>query len=375
MTRKTIAVIFGGQSGEHEVSLVSGHAVMSNLNQHRYHILPVGITRTGEWLVGSDALVQLVAAADPSRLPTGVDWQAIHTEEVSNGHMRLGEGHHAWHPGGLFMSLKVDVIFPVLHGPKGEDGAVQGLFEVANIAYVGCGVAAGAVGMDKALMKGAFAAAGLPQLPYHLVLRSAWRTDPAAVVATLEERFAYPMFVKPANMGSSVGVSRAANRVALEEGLHEAARYDRRMVVEPGIPCREFEVAVLGNDTPQASVVGETVAAGEWFSYEAKYLSGQSRATIPATIAPDTAEQMRALAIRAFAAVDGAGLSRVDFLQHKETGELYLNEINTLPGFTPHSMYPKLWAASGLTYEQLLDRLIELALERHNEKQQNQTGA
>jgi D-alanine-D-alanine ligase len=255
-------------------------------------------------------------------------------------------------------------VFPVLHGPMGEDGTVQGLLELAGVPYVGCGVLASAVGMDKAMMKAAFAAAGLPLVPWLLVRRADWELDAQRAADQVEGALRYPMFVKPANMGSSVGITKATDRASLERGLTAAAGYDRRIVVEQGIPAREIEVSVLGNERPEASVPGEVVPSNEWYDYEAKYLSGASQILIPAPVPPALAEQVRALAVRAFAAVDGAGLARVDFLLNRETGELFLNEVNTMPGFTPVSMYAKMWEASGLPYAALLDRLVRLALER-----------
>jgi D-alanine-D-alanine ligase len=246
----------------------------------------------------------------------------------------------------------------------GEDGTVQGLLELAGVPYVGCGVAASAVGMDKALMKAAFAAAGLPLLPWLLVRRAELEAGAEAVYDRVEAGLRYPVFVKPANMGSSVGVGKAKDRDGLRAAFAEAARYDRRIVVEQGIPAREIEVSVLGNDAPEASVPGEVVPSGEWYDYAAKYLDGESQILIPAPIEPELARRVQELAVRAFLAIDGAGLARVDFLLDKERGELWLNEANTMPGFTPISMYAKMWAASGLDYPRLLDRLVELALER-----------
>jgi D-alanine-D-alanine ligase len=260
----------------------------------------------------------------------------------------------------------VDVVFPVLHGPMGEDGTVQGLLELAGVPYVGCGVAASAVGMDKALMKAAFVAAGLPVLPWLLVRRTELERDHGVEVACdrVEGELRYPVFVKPANMGSSVGVSKAKDRDGLRAAFAEAARYDRRIVVEQGIPAREIEISVLGNEAPVASVPGEVVPSGEWYDYAAKYLDGESQILIPAPIAAELAERVAELAVKAFLAIDGSGLARVDFLLDKESGELWLNEVNTMPGFTPISMYAKMWAASGLGYAALLDRLVELAEER-----------
>lgn len=354
--KMTVAVLFGGQSGEHEVSLVSSHAIMTTLDPARYEVLPVGITREGRWLAGAGAHAALVAAADRARLPAGV---TLSTEVAGT----LIEDFDLLHAAG-----QVDVVFPVLHGPMGEDGTVQGLLELAGLPYVGCGVAASAVGMDKALMKAAFAAAGLPLLPWRLVRRVDLLADGEAACARVEAALRYPVFVKPANMGSSVGVSKAQDRNGLRAALAEAARYDRRIVVEQGIPAREIEVSVLGNDAPEASVPGEIVPSGEWYDYTAKYLAGASRLLIPAPLEAALTERARAMALEAFLAIDGAGLSRVDFLLDRETGALWLNEVNTMPGFTPISMYPQLWAASGLAYPDLLDRLIQLALERHQQR-------
>jgi D-alanine-D-alanine ligase len=251
----------------------------------------------------------------------------------------------------------------------GEDGTIQGLFELAGVAYVGCGVLAAAVGMDKAMMKSAFAAAGLPLLPWLLVRRVELEQNIETVADRIEQQLHYPMFVKPANMGSSVGISKAKDRAGLLAGLLDAARYDRRIVVEQGINAREIEVSVLGNETVVASVAGEVVPSNEWYDYEAKYLAGKSQILIPAPIDTELAEQVRTLAALAFAAVDGAGLARVDFLLDKDTGGLYINEVNTMPGFTPVSMYAQMWAASGLAYPQLLDRLVQLAIERNQQRQ------
>jgi len=359
--KMTVAVLFGGQSGEHEVSLVSSHGIMQTLDPERYEVLPVGITRTGRWLAGAGAHAALVAAADRDRLPTGVTLSTDAGPLIEDFDLLRAAG-------------RIDVVFPVLHGPMGEDGTVQGLLELAGLPYVGCGVAASAVGMDKALMKAAFAAAGLPVLPWLLVRRVDLLADSEAVCARVEAALPYPVFVKPANMGSSVGVSKAQDRAGLRAGLAEAARYDRRIVVEQGIPAREIEVSVLGNDAPAASVPGEVVPSGEWYDYTAKYLADASQLLIPAPLEADLAERARALALEAFLAIDGAGLSRVDFLLDRETGALWVNEVNTMPGFTPISMYPRLWAASGLAYPQLLDRLIQLALERHQQRPPGRSG-
>jgi D-alanine-D-alanine ligase len=359
----TVAVLFGGQSGEHEVSLVSAHAVMAGLDPERYELLPIGITKAGRWVTGPGAHAALIAAADKAQLPTSFTDTASAPAEAEDV-LAITRADVAERPTASRMLPPVDVVFPVLHGPLGEDGTVQGLLELAGLPYVGCGVAASAVGMDKALMKAAFAAAGLPVLPWTLVRRSELQRDPEAVYAAVEAALVYPVFVKPANMGSSVGVSKAKDRAGLQAAFAEAARFDRRIVVEQGIPAREIEISVLGNEQPEASVPGEIVPSGEWYDYAAKYLDGRSQTLIPAPIDAALTAQVRALALKAFLAIDGAGLARVDFLLHKETGELWLNEVNTMPGFTPISMYAKMWAASGLDYPKLLDRLIELALER-----------
>lgn len=361
---KTVAVLFGGQSGEHEVSLVSAHGVMTALDPTKYRLLPIGITKDGYWITGNDAMAQLIALADQQRLPAGMNWQTIHSELSSDGHVLPPEPHHAWHPGRLFRALNVDVVFPVLHGPRGEDGTVQGLLELSGVPYVGCGVAASAVGMDKGLMKAVFAAAGLPVLPWLLVQRGQWQRNALGVSTHVEAHLSYPVFVKPANMGSSVGVNKARNRSELESALVEAAYYDRRIVIEQGIAAREIEVSVLGNDDPIASIPGEVVPSDEWYTYEAKYLSGRSEIIIPAPIDPILVDQVRSLALQAFMAVDGAGLARVDFLLDKESSKLWVNEVNTMPGFTAGSMYAKMWASSGLDYPALLERLIDLAFER-----------
>jgi D-alanine-D-alanine ligase len=362
-----VAVLFGGQSGEHEVSLVSAAAVMAALDLERYTILPVGIGKEGRWTAGAGAHAALVAAADKAQLPSSFvppepDAQA---GERSQTLVAAADRERLPSVAGL-LPAEIDVVFPVLHGPMGEDGTVQGLLELAGVPYVGCGVAASAVGMDKGLMKAAFVAAGLPVLPWLLVRRSELAADAEAVYRRVEATLRYPVFVKPANMGSSVGVGKAKDRAGLVAAFAEAARYDRRIVVEQGIAAREIEISVLGNEAPEASVPGEVIPSGEWYDYAAKYLDGESQIVIPAPIDADLAAHVRELALRAFLAIDGAGLARVDFLLDKESGALWLNEVNTMPGFTPISMYAKMWAASGLEYPALLDRLIALALERRS---------
>lgn len=353
-----VGVIFGGRSGEHEVSLNSAQSIMKALNPQKYEVVPIGITKQGQWLAG-EAVLALTAGdtsqTHPVTLPPDPQTAALVGQ---NGHSE---------------KTAVDVIIPVLHGPYGEDGTMQGLLELANIPYVGAGVLGSAVGMDKAVFKQVMQAHGLPVLPWQLVLHSTFQKHPTQVLDQLEKTLSYPMFVKPANLGSSVGIHKCHTRPELEEGLHNAGRYDRRLVVEQGATVREFEVSVLGNEAPQASVVGEVRPKREFYDYVAKYISDDSELFIPADISPELAQQIQEMAVQVFIAIDGAGLGRVDFLYDVDHHQLYVNEINTMPGFTNISMYPKLWEASGLSYPQLLDKLIELALERHHQKNQLET--
>lgn len=350
MSKLRVGVLYGGRSGEHEVSLRSARSVIAAFDPLRYEVMLLAIDKQGRWLAGPDAAGLLTA---PGPAPAETTGSLVPQAE----------------------SLRsLDVIFPVLHGPLGEDGTVQGLLELADIPYVGCGVAAAAVGMDKATCKAVFAAHGLPQAPYLTLKRLRWQADPEAVLDAIEARLPYPVFVKPANLGSSVGISKATDRASLRQALDEAARYDRKLVVEQGIDAREIEVSVLGNDEPAASVPGEVIPSREFYDYAAKYLDSDSRLLIPAPLTPEQTAQVQQLAVAAFLAIDGAGMARVDFLLDRQTGQLYLNEVNTIPGFTSISMYPKLWEASSLPFPQLVDRLIELALERHQEKSRSETS-
>lgn len=366
-----IGVIFGGRSGEHEVSLRSARSVMAALDPERYEVVPVGITKEGRWIAaGVEALASGAGQMRPATLlpePTDASLRAVEPTPsdpaVSN----------------LSVIAELDVVFPVLHGPYGEDGTVQGLLELAGLPYVGAGVVGSAVGMDKAIFKMVMSAAGLPVLPWVLCTRRQWQTEPDAVIAAVERALPYPVFTKPVNLGSSVGISKCRDRAELRAGLDEAARFDRRLVVEQGIDrARELEVAVLGNDEPVASVVGEIRPKREFYDYVAKYLAepgseDESDLIIPAAIDDEMSAAVRQLAVQAYKAIDCAGLGRVDLLLDETGGELYLNEINTIPGFTSISMYPKLWEATGMSYSELLDRLIELALERHGEKAESAT--
>jgi D-alanine-D-alanine ligase len=357
-----IGVVFGGKSGEHDVSILSARSVVDNLNPDKYEVLPIGIDKTGTWHTGIGAYNALGAPIPPQLLTAGTT-EEISVEEAQN---LLPVAQDAVMPTQAVSAI--DVIIPVLHGPFGEDGTVQGLFELLNIPYVGAGVLASAVGMDKAMMKTAFAEAGLKQCKHEVVLRSHFESDPASVVDRVEQ-LGYPCFVKPANMGSSVGISKANNRDELHEALKLASKYDRKLIVEEAVDAREIEVAVLGNEHPRASVPGEIISGNDaFYDYEAKYISGTSTMVIPAELTPEQTEEVRKLALIAFQAIDGSGLSRVDFFLDRKTGQFLINEINTFPGFTQYSMYPKMWEATGLPYDQLLETLVQLALERHEDK-------
>jgi len=355
-----IGIIFGGRSGEHEVSLTSAKSVMNAIDKDKYEVVPIGITKEGQWLTGGDIHQRLLdAAAEHPLLANETSAEPIEQEHaLALGVANTGE---------------LDVVFPVLHGTFGEDGTVQGFFELVNVPYVGAGVLGSAVGMDKAIAKDIFRAHGLPIVTHRTFLRKQWQRDPEAVLLECEAAMVYPMFVKPANLGSSVGIHKANNRADLQAGMDDAARYDRKLIVEQGLDAREIEVSVLGNDDPIASVPGEIVPTKEFYSYAAKYLDNDSELRIPAPISTEHTEMIQQLAIMSFRALDCSGLARCDFLLEKSTGEIFVNELNTMPGFTPISMYPKLWEASGVSYSELIDRLIELAIERFEDKQQSQT--
>lgn len=360
-----VGVIFGGRSGEHEVSLMSARSVLAALDPEKYDIVLIGITKDGRWLTG-DVTTALESGADEAARPA-----ALLPDPMNSALLELSLADSR--PTGLSTVAQLDVIFPVLHGPYGEDGTVQGLLELAGIAYVGAGVVGSAVGMDKAIFKAVMKAHGLPILPWVLVQKKDWEQNPEAALDQVEAELSYPVFTKPANLGSSVGICKCPDRAGLAKGLSEAARYDRRLIVEQGINGRELEVSVLGNADPVASVVGEIRPRREFYDYVAKYISDDSELIIPAEISATTADEVREIAVQAFKIMDCAGLGRVDFLLDRDDGSLYLNEINTIPGFTRISMYPKLWETSGLSYSELLDRLIELALERYQEKGQLET--
>ena len=381
-----VGILFGGRSGEHEVSLLSAASILKAIDRKKFDVVPVGITKEGHWVGAGDAhnLLEGDQSAVARRLRAG-------DPEVTPGAKLLHEGIPmllAPEPNNSAALAKqtseprisaksLDVVFPVLHGTFGEDGTIQGLFELAGIAYVGSGVLGSSAGMDKDVMKRLFAQAGLPIVKHVTILRSDWEKSPRKAVAQVEAALKYPVFVKPANLGSSVGISKAHDRKELGPALQLAAKYDRKLIVEQGVggkkeKARELEVAVLGNDAPEASVVGEIIPGKEFYDYEAKYLSEGSMPVIPAKLTRAEAKQIREMAVAAFRACDLAGLARVDFLM--EPGgkrRIYLNEVNTLPGFTQISMYPKLWEATGIRYKDLITRLIELALERQQEKNRN----
>jgi len=370
-----VGVIYGGRSGEHEVSLASAAAVFQNLDPERYQPIAILIDKDGRWAL----------PARPPAIAVAADVIQAGRKEISEPSR---EAHLVAHPGGdtlltvdrreqgaVVAGLGLDVVFPVLHGPYGEDGTVQGLLELANVPYVGAGVLASAVGMDKAVMKKLFAANGLPVCDYEVCLTRAWRRDERSIMNVVATRLGFPVFVKPANLGSSVGISKARHAVELRDAINLAAEFDRKIVIEAAVPkAREIECSVIGNDDPEASVPGEVVPSREFYDYEAKYLDAGSKLLIPAPLSEAQAQQVRDLAIAAFRAIDGAGMARVDFLMAGETGVVYLNEVNTIPGFTTIGMYSKMWAATGLPFPALLDRLIGLALERHAEKQQRRTS-
>ena len=359
-----VGVIFGGRSVEHEVSLVSATSIMKALDPGRYEVVPIGITKEGRWLSSAETMHLLKSGGredrEPERIllpdPTKRSLMQLHERSIDSGGKPL------------------DVIFPVIHGTYGEDGTIQGLFELANIPYVGAGVLGSAVGMDKVVAKQLFERAGLPVTKYTWFFWKSYRSDSKSILKKIEKKLGFPCFVKPANLGSSVGITKAHNAEELDSGIEEASSFDRKILVEVGVRnARDIECSVLGNDDPRASIPGEIVPSNEFYDYDAKYVDGKSRAIIPAKLPETIVRKVQRYAVAAFRAVDGAGMARVDFLVQKKTNRTYLNEINTIPGFTPISMFPKLWEASGIPYPKLLDMLIELALERHRDKSKLRT--
>ena len=350
-----VGVVFGGRSGEHEVSLVSATSVINALDKEKYEVIPIGITQAGRWLSSGKALQLLKSKNGLEQEPE----RFLAPEPNRQALMSInGES-----------DSRLDVVFPVVHGTYGEDGTLQGLLELANIPYVGAGVLGSALGMDKILQKQLYEQVGIPVPRYIWFLSSECKSKPTKVVAEIEKHLKYPVFTKPANTGSSVGISKAHNRKELVECLAIAAGYDRKVIVEQGVKnAREIECSVLGNDNPIASVPGEIIPSNEFYDYDAKYVDGKSTSVIPAELPKKVVKQIQRIAIQAFKALDLAGMARVDFFVTRKKNAIYLNEVNTIPGFTSISMYPKMWEASGISYSELLDRLIMLAIERHLEK-------
>jgi D-alanine-D-alanine ligase len=370
----TIAVLFGGRSGEHEISLRSAASILSALDAEKYQVVPIAIRPDGHWVtLRSEKLpLEVGEVPPPAEMMREANVPVLLSADPTMGGLHF-PGRAA--EGGGSIEQQIDVVFPILHGTYGEDGTLQGLLELADLPYVGCGPLAAATGMDKVIMKRLFEQAGLPVVPYRAVLRHLWEADRAGIEQSLIDALGWPCFVKPANLGSSVGISRATDPGSLREALTLAARYDRKMIVEQGVTAREIEVSVLGNETPRVSLPGEIVPpAVSFYDYRAKYLDANgARLLIPVDLPPTLTTSLQDLAQRAFEAIDGAGLARVDFFVERETQRVFVNEINTMPGFTSISMYPKLWEASGLAYRDLIDQLIELALSRHRDKHRTST--
>jgi D-alanine-D-alanine ligase len=384
-----VGVLFGGRSGEHEVSLLSAASVMHAMDRSKYEVVPIGITKQGLWLTDlhaeklikgefvDGAKSKSLRAGDPAATSSAAvlaKGEAVLVPPVPSADsivpFETPRNHAA-------QGIHVDVIFPVLHGTFGEDGTMQGLLELADIAYVGSGVLGSAAGMDKDIMKRLFADSRLPLVKHVTVLRSEWERQPKKIEKAVDSALKYPVFVKPANLGSSVGISKAHDATELPAAMNEAARFDRKIVIEQGVggkrnKAREIECAVLGNDEPIASICGEIIPAKEFYDYDAKYIAAGSELLIPARLDHTQVRQIQEMAIRAFQSVECSGLARVDFLMDPVSGHFYVNEVNTMPGFTAISMYPKLWAATGIEYPALIDRLIQLALERHADKKRNQ---
>jgi D-alanine-D-alanine ligase len=395
MGKLRVGVLFGGRSGEHEVSLLSAASVVNAIDPSKYEVVPIGITKEGRWLTAADAERLLAGqppeparhlrAGDPEATPGAallargeavvVPPEPAHRAAGSLTPFQTDAGVLARRAADR--AINVDVIFPVLHGTFGEDGTIQGLLELADIPYVGAGVLGSAAGMDKDVMKALFRAAGLPIVKHVTILRGDWDQDPKTAEKAVNRKLKYPVFVKPANLGSSVGISKAGSQKELGPAIYEAAKFDRKIVIEEGVggakhKAREIECSVLGNDRPQASVPGEIVPGRTFYDYAAKYLEEGSELIIPAKLKQAETRKVQELAVQAFRAVDCAGLARVDFLMDPKSRKLYVNEINTMPGFTSISMYPKLWAATGISYSDLIDRLIQLGIERHQDKKKNQ---
>jgi D-alanine-D-alanine ligase len=368
MARKKtrVGVIFGGRSGEHEVSIVSAESVIKALDRDKYEIVPIGITKSGKWIAGSTAFSMLKAGV--KMIPPKLE-KILTPDSTRQGLVNMDSRGKKSAISGL------DVIIPVVHGTFGEDGTLQGLLELANIPYVGAGVLASSVAMDKVVSKQLFIQAGLPALPYITFTRSEWKTDRTKILEHIQKKLKYPIFVKPANQGSSVGIGLANGQKNLLASILEASRYDRKLLIEQGLrKPREIEVSVLGNDQPITSVPGEIVPSNEFYDYDAKYVDDKSKSFIPAKLPKNISTRIRQMAVTAYKTLDCSGMARVDFLIDKQTGKIYLNEVNTIPGFTSISMYPKLWEATGISYRTLIDKLINLAFERFHESRKSLTS-
>jgi len=401
MKKLRVGILFGGRSGEHEVSLLSAASVLNAIDKQKFEVVPIGITKEGHWVTSADAERLLAGegvrpahshlrAGDPEATPGAAvlakgESVVVPPEPQQHGAslaaFQTDASSHALTRRAADRAINVDIIFPVLHGTFGEDGTIQGLLELADMPYVGAGVLGSAAGMDKDIMKALFRTAGLPIVKHVTILRGDWEVEPRKVQKLVENKLKYPVFVKPANLGSSVGISKAHDRKELGPAIAEAAKFDRKIVIEQAVggkkqKAREIECSVLGNDRPEASLPGEIVPSKEFYDYDAKYLDEGSELIIPAKLTRTETRKVQQLAIAAFKAVDCSGLARVDFLMEAGVGrtsrKIYVNEINTMPGFTAISMYPKLWAATGVSYTALIEKLIQLGLERHAEKKKNQ---
>jgi len=359
-----VGLIFGGRSGEHEVSFCSATSIIKAINKDKYTVVPIGITKEGRWISPQDSELAL-----QSGKIEGKSTVILLNDPSGNALIRADNNQRLDKSSTL---ERVDIIFPILHGPYGEDGTIQGLLELANIPYVGSGVAASAISMDKDFMKTIFQQRGLPILKWMTIKRKEWQKEKEKILSLIQNSFEYPLFVKPANMGSSVGITKVHKKEELEKAIDLASSYDRKILIEEGLEeVREIECGVLGNDEPRASVVGEVRPAGEFYDYDSKYIDGGTQLIIPAELPDDVSKKVQEIALRAFKAVDAVGMARVDFFVSKKENKIYLSEINTIPGFTSVSMYPRLWVASGMPYSELIDRLIQMALERHQDKNQN----
>ncbi len=357
MSKTRVAVVFGGRSGEHEVSVVSAKNIIEAMDKNKYEIIPIGITKDGKWLTGEKAIEQF-----QNNDYSGLEEVTLNTKSGSKELINLKSD-------GTYEKLEVDIFFPALHGPFGEDGTIQGLFEMANVPYTGCGVLASSVGMDKLTTKALLDEAGIPVIPYLGFNKHAWDQNADEVVHRVLTELELPVFIKPSNMGSSVGVSKVKKKDELKKAIEFALEFDHRILVEKALNIRELECSILGNDEPKASRVGEVIVGGEFYDYKDKYVDGKSTTKVPADINPQLEKTIQAQCIKAYKLIDGAGLSRCDTFLDKATGEIYINEINTFPGFTSISMYPKMFEASGIKYADLIDEIIKFGFEKYEQKQ------